>query len=169
MDFRRDHNEAGLSQVHYVLAYINFRAGHMTELATTAHCGLVHAKRSGDLRERLGAPWWVVISTIEGPEPVRVGIRACEDLVDVYGLEHPVALAGLGHLRAMAGETDGGRERVSPRGPGASRTNPASQGSPVPRGVPPAGVELLVGNPAAAERALRAAFLPSCSTWPAAT
>ena len=34
-DFRRDHNEAGLSQVHYVLAYINFRAGRMTELAAT--------------------------------------------------------------------------------------------------------------------------------------
>ncbi len=89
-----------MSQAHYILSSVHLRAGRIRQLEETARRGLVHAHRSGDLRELLGAPWWIVFALLAGPTPVPAGLQACEELVDAGGLEHIGVLAAMGHFKA---------------------------------------------------------------------
>lgn len=104
-------DEAGMSQAHYVLAFAHLRAGRVTDLPETARRGLEHAERSGDLRERLGAPWWVTLALLTGPTPVPECIEA-QRLLVVGGIEHVGVLSDLGRLTAMRGEIDEARELI---------------------------------------------------------
>lgn len=110
--FERAGDDVRVSQAHYLLGSVHLRAGRMDELAEVAWRGLERARRTGDLRERLGAPWWVVFHVLHGPTPVPECIRACEEVMDVGGLNHLAVVAALGHFRAMAGDIDEGRRLV---------------------------------------------------------
>lgn len=150
-------DEVGLSQAHYVLAAVHLRAGRMPQLEAIARRGLEHALQTGDLRERLGAPWWVVLHLLAGPTPVPACIRTCEEIMDVGGLQHLAVMAALGHFRAMLGETDQGRALVE-----RSR-DLLRERIRVPRplafiGQQRAAVELLAGDADAAIEALRQAL-----------
>lgn len=110
--FRRAGDEVLASQAHYVLASVHLRAGRMQELAEIAWRGIERARQAGELRERLGAPWWVVFHLLAGPTPVPDCIRACEEVMDVGGVNHLGVVAALGHFRAMLGDIDEGRRLV---------------------------------------------------------
>jgi hypothetical protein len=155
--FRAAGDEVGMSQAHYVLAFAHLRAGRIADLAETAWRGLEHAERSGDLRERLGAPWWVMDALLTGPTPVPECIRAGTELIVVGGIEHVGVLADLGRLRAMLGETDEARRLISR----ARRV--IRERLPLPRpqtsvAQSAAEVEVLAGDLAAAEVQLRPAL-----------
>ncbi|HZC99052.1 MAG TPA: BTAD domain-containing putative transcriptional regulator [Actinomycetes bacterium] len=155
--FRGEGDEVRMSQAHYILSSVHLRAGRVRELEETARRGLVHAHRSGDLRELLGAPWWVVFALLAGPTPVPACLQACEELVDAGGLEHPGVLAAMGHFKAMLGDFQRARELV------AHAQHVLRERLRVPRprifvGLRRAGVEVLAGNPEAAEHALRPAL-----------
>ena len=106
-------DESGLAQAHFVLALIHLRLGHPTEMEEVARRGLVHANRSGNAREELGARWLVAMALEPGPRPVRDCILACEDLVRWRGTEHPGVLSDVAYLRSMLGEFDEARELIA--------------------------------------------------------
>lgn len=147
----------GVSQAHYVLASVHLRGGRIAVLEEIGRRGLERARRTGDLRERLGAPWWVVFALLEGPTAVSTCIRTCEDIADVGGLTHLGVLAALGHFKAMIGAfAEGRRLAVQARQLLRERIR-------IPRplafiGQCSAGIEQLAGRPDAAARALREAL-----------
>jgi DNA-binding SARP family transcriptional activator/class 3 adenylate cyclase len=150
-------DEVGMSQACYVLAFTQLRAGQMAELLRTARRGLEHAARSGDLREQLGAPWWLLLGLLAGSTPVSEALPACAELVEVGGVEHPGSLAALGYLRAMAGDVDQARDLV------AGARDGVRERIRVPRPLVfvnqcAARIETLAGDPGAAEQALRPAL-----------
>jgi tetratricopeptide (TPR) repeat protein len=152
--FRDEGDQVRMSQAHYVLSSVHARAGRIRELEDTARHGLVHAHRSGDLRELLGAPWGVVLALLAGPTPVPACLQTCEELVDAGGIEHVGVLAAMGHFNAMLGDFQRARELVAH----AQQVLRERLRIPRPRlfvGLRTAEVEVLAGNPEAAERALR--------------
>jgi ATP/maltotriose-dependent transcriptional regulator MalT len=105
----------------------------------------------------LGAPWWIVFALLAGPTPVPACLQACEELVDAGGLEHIGVLAAMGHFKAMLGDFERARELVAH----AQHVLRERLRLPRPRlfvGLRTAAVEVLAGNPEAAERALRPAL-----------
>jgi tetratricopeptide (TPR) repeat protein len=155
--FRDEGDQVRMSQAHYILSSVHLRAGRIRELEETARRGLVHAHRSGDLRELLGAPWWVVFALLAGPTPVPACLQACEELVDAGGVEHIGVLAAMGHFKAMLGDFERARDLVAH----AQHVLRERIRLPRPRtfvGLRTAGVEVLAENPEAAERALRPAL-----------
>jgi DNA-binding SARP family transcriptional activator len=150
-------DQVRLSQAHYILSSVHLRAGRIRELEETARRGLVHAHQSGDLRELLGAPWWIVFALLAGPTTVPACLQACEELIDAGGLEHIGVLAAMGHFNAMLGDFQRARELVAH----AQHVLRERLRIPRPRlfvGLRTAGVEVLAGNPEAAERALQPAL-----------
>src|SRR5512133_2433288 len=155
--FRDEGDQVRMSQAHYILSSVHLRAGRIRELEETAHRGLVYAHRSGDRRALLGAPWWIVFALLAGPTPVPACLQACEELVHAGSLEHPGVLAAMGHFKAMLGDFQRARELVAH----AQHVLQERIRLPRPRtfvGLRTAGVEVLAGNPEAAERALRPAL-----------
>ncbi len=155
--FERDGDDVRVSQAHYLLASVHLRAGRMAELAEVAWRGIQRAERTGDLRERLGAPWWVVFHLLHGPTPAPECITRCEEIMDVGGLEHVGVMAALGHFRAMVGEVDEGRRLV------VRARDLLRERIRLPRplsfiGQQRAGIELLAGEHVAAADALREAL-----------
>ena len=105
----------------------------------------------------MGAPWWVVFALLVGPTPVPACLQACEELVDAGGLQHVGVLAAMGHFKAMLGDFQQARELIAH----AQQVLRERIRIPRPRlfvGLRTAGVEVLAGNPEAAERALRPAL-----------
>lgn len=99
----------GMSEACYVLASVHLRAGQMRELEETARRILAYAQRSGDMREMLGAPWFILFALVLGPTPVPAAIWGCEEVLWVGKTQHPGALFQLAVLRAMLGEFDQAR------------------------------------------------------------
>jgi len=159
--FQEAGDDVGVSQAHYVLASVHLRAGRIEELEEIGRRGIERARRTGDLRERLGAPWWVIFAMLEGPTPVPACIRTIEEIADVGGLTHLGALAALGHFKAMVGQFEEGR-RLATRARELLRERMR-----IPRplafiGLRSAGIEQLAGQPDAAVRALREALDIAC-------
>lgn len=155
--YRRRGDDVGISRACYVLACVHLRAGRVTALAEAAQEGFAHAERSSDTRERLGTRWWPVYAVLAGPAPVPEGIRTCEELVDVGGIKHPGALAGLALLAAMTGDMAGARATV------AEARQIVREQFRLPRplifiGQCQAAIEQLAGDDLAAEQALRFAL-----------
>ncbi len=156
-EFEREGDEIGASQAHYLLGSVHLRAGRMAELAEVAWRGIGRARRTADLRERLGAPWWVVFHLLHGPTTVAECLRSCQEVMDVGGLNHLGVVAASGHFRAMAGEVDEGRRLV------VRARELLRERIRLPRPLAfieerRAGVELLAGDHAAAAAALEEAL-----------
>lgn len=155
--FQQAGHDVGVSQAHYVLASVHLRAGRTAELEEIGRRGIENARRTGDLRERLGAPWWVIFAMLAGPTPVPACIRTIEEIADVGGLTHLGALAALGHFKAMIGQFEEGRRLVARAG------ELLRERIRIPRplafiGERSAGIEQLAGQPDAAAHALRRAL-----------
>ena len=103
-------DDIGISQACYLLATMCQRSGQIRKLEEIGRRGLDHARRSGDLREQLGALWWPSWALVAGPTPVPDAIRACQDLLSTGPGEHVGVLADLAYLKAMRGEFDEARE-----------------------------------------------------------
>ncbi len=99
-----------MSQASYVLAMAHLRAGEMRELEDVARRGLTYAQRSGDVREEIGALWWLPLALVTGATPVPECIRSCEELLRGRGIEHSGVLSDLARLKAMLGEFDEARD-----------------------------------------------------------
>jgi ATP/maltotriose-dependent transcriptional regulator MalT len=156
-EFTRSADDVGMSQASYVLAFAHLRAGRMRDLADVARRGLAHAERSGDIREQIGALWWVSLALVSGPTPVPDAIRSCEELLRSSRTEHAGVLSDLARLRAMVGEFEAARELI------ARARRDLTERLHVRRALTflahhGANVEVMAGDLAAAERILRPAL-----------
>lgn len=157
VEFTQSADDVGMSQASYVLAFAHLRAGRMRDLENVARRGLAHAERSGDVREQIGALWWVSLALVSGPTPVPEAIRSCEELLRSRRTEHAGVLSDLGRLRAMVGEFEAARELI------ARARRDLTERLHVRRALTflahhGAMVEVMAGDLAAAERMLRPAL-----------
>ncbi|MPZ14912.1 MAG: AAA family ATPase [Chloroflexi bacterium] len=156
--FGQSGDEAGLALACYVLGLVQMNLGELRAMVKTARRGLAHAERSGEPREEIQARVNVAWALVTGETPVPDCVHACEELAPWRGMEHPMILCELAELRAMLGDFNEARdliararlllvERIRGRRPLMFITGKSS-----------ASVEILAGDPAAAERELRAAL-----------
>jgi tetratricopeptide (TPR) repeat protein len=156
-EFTNSADDVGMSQASYVLAFTHLRAGRMRDLEDVARRGLAHAERSGDIREQIGALWWVSLALVSGPTPVPDAIRSSEQLLRSSRTEHAGVLSDLGRLRAMLGEFEAARDLI------ARARRDLTERLHVRRALTflahhGATIEIMAGDAPAAERVLRPAL-----------
>jgi DNA-binding SARP family transcriptional activator/tetratricopeptide (TPR) repeat protein len=150
-------DQAGMAQALFLLGMVHMRLGELSAMEQVARRGLACANSSGSAREELGARWAVAMALEAGSTPVPECISSFEELVRWRGTEHPGVLADLARLRAMLGEFDEARELIA----GARRLLAEQTRARRPLGLVSrraAEVEIMAGDLAAGERALRAAL-----------
>ena len=152
-------DDAGLAQACRLLAWAHGTACRYGEAAAAAERAVEHARLAGDERQRTHAASQYAVAAVEGPKPVLEAIERCEEIIQQVTEDrrsYGTVMGHLGCLEAMRGDFDRARELCS-RGRlmlqdmglnvvAASR----SQDSCI--------VEMLAGDPAAAERDLRRDF-----------
>ncbi|MFL5797251.1 MAG: BTAD domain-containing putative transcriptional regulator [Actinomycetota bacterium] len=155
--FAETANEGGLAQAVFLTANVEERAGRMAAMEERYRTSLVHADRSGQMREMLAARWMLADALTLGPVPVSECIDHCRELLSVRGIEIPGVRMALGLLSAMAGRLDEAREMndhtrwsIEER----MRVRRLLKFVALSRGT----IEQLAGNLRAAEREFRAAL-----------
>ncbi|MGH3058827.1 MAG: AAA family ATPase [Gaiellaceae bacterium] len=152
-------DDAGLAQACRLLAWAHGTAGRYGEAAAAAERAVEHARLAGDERQRTHAASQYAVAAVEGPKPVLEAIGRCEEILEQVTEDrrsYGTVMGHLGCLEAMRGEFDRARELCS-RGRlmlqdlglnvvAASRSQDSCT------------VEMLAGDPAAAERDLRRDF-----------
>jgi len=131
--FRDDGDQVRMSQAHYILSSVHLRAGRIRELEETARRGLVHAHRSGDLRELLGAPWGGRLRAPGRPHArpgLPPGLRGARRR---GGHRAHRGARRHGSLQRHARRLPAGTRTGRPRPAGAPRTPPHPPATPVPR------------------------------------
>jgi predicted ATPase len=120
---------------------------------------LTHAERAGAQHELLRARSYVALAAIEGPTPVPEALRRCRELLDQAKGEQ-VLEAGIGYAMA-SGEAMLGRFDEARRLAARSAAIYEELGQPLARAAWcqwPGMVELLAGDPEAAERIFRSGY-----------
>jgi class 3 adenylate cyclase/tetratricopeptide (TPR) repeat protein len=152
-----DHVE--LARAFRMLAWANGTACQYGEAAVAAQRAMEHAARGGDERQRRHAASQYAIAALYGPTPVTEAISRCETIVaDAVGDRRTqgLVMSLLSGLRAMQGDFDRARDLYT-----HARLMLADLGRSVvaaSTSQQSCGVEMLAGDPAAAERELRRDF-----------
>jgi predicted ATPase len=153
--FRERGDEHGLCRALRLSAWVHWIQAHADAAAADWEQAAEHARRAGAEHERVEILGWVASSLFFGPTPVEDGIRRCEFIRDEVG-GHPAAVADvlqpLAGLHAMAGRFERARELLM-----ESHAIFEEHGLGLYSAVShhAAMVELLAGDPEAAERSLR--------------
>jgi hypothetical protein len=114
---------------------------------------LEYADAAADIRERMASRWLLAMTAVQGPIAVPDAISRCEGWASVDGATHPGVLTELARLHAMAGEFDRARELdATARTEFVERMRTRRMRMFLAEST--ATVELLAGDPAAAEAAL---------------
>jgi class 3 adenylate cyclase/tetratricopeptide (TPR) repeat protein len=120
---------------------------------------LIHAERAGAKRGRSLIRKGLARARLLGPSPVQDALRRCEDILGAArgdpALE-AISLASIGHLQAMVGRFDEARASYRHSRAIGEEFGLASWLAALPLYSGP--IELLAGEPAAAERELRAGY-----------
>ena len=111
--FSTSGDHARAAQACYVLAIVHEREGVIHEMEEVSRLGLVHADRSGRLREEVGPRWNLALAVRTGATPVQEAVRTCEEIIDRRGMFHPGVLCELATLRAMEGELGEARDMIA--------------------------------------------------------
>ncbi|WP_052668040.1 AfsR/SARP family transcriptional regulator [Nitriliruptor alkaliphilus] len=101
---RTDGDDALESQACYLLGLIELRRAQPRRMEAVARDGLIAAERSGNLRERLAARWWLALALVEGPTPTDEALAECLELAELDGEHHPGVLAEMARLHVRRGE-----------------------------------------------------------------
>ena len=156
--FERAGDEHGLSGAlrldawcHWIGAQADAAAGAWEQAAT-------HARNAGHEHERIEILGWIASSLFFGPTNVTEGIRRCEDIlaeVETNMAATADVLRPLAGLRAMQGQFEEARQLLT-----TSDATFAELGLTLNSAVShhAAMVELLAGDPVAAERSLRSGY-----------
>jgi predicted ATPase len=156
--FEREEDEHGLCDALRLRAWLHWTEAQAEAAAEAWEEAAAHARGAGAEHERIEILGWVAASLVFGPAPVADAVRRCEAIRrEVSG-----SLVAAGHvlqplagLHAMAGRFDRARELLA-----------TSQGTFEELGMTlslavshfAATVELLAGDPVAAERSLRESY-----------
>ena len=148
-------DDAGLSRAWQLVTDADV-GGKWAERTKALERALDHAERAGDRRQRSSLVALLAQALHYGPTPVETAIARCDELLAAAEGDRALAAAlmsTLGGLNAMRGEFDRARSLWS-----QARTlyeELGLQHRRAVRSLVPAGIELLAGNPGAAERELR--------------
>jgi predicted ATPase/class 3 adenylate cyclase len=156
--FERLGDDLGLCRARRLEAWLFFNGARGEAAATAWERAAAHARQAGDLHEYYEILTWIASSLWFGPTPAGEGIRRCEAMrAEVReSLESEAAiLRQLACLNAIVGRFAIARELIA-----TSNATYADLGLTlyVASSEHEAIVELLAGNPAAAERSARAAY-----------
>jgi class 3 adenylate cyclase/tetratricopeptide (TPR) repeat protein len=152
-------DHAALARAWRLLASVHGRACRFERESVAGEQAMVHARAAGDRRQELRSAAALAMSRAYGPAPVDAAIPECERILeDARGDRRTegLMLGSLARLYALAGDFD--RARSSYR---AARRTLEELGSNVlaaSLSLDSHAVELLAGDPAAAERELRSDF-----------
>src|SRR5262249_34152010 len=148
----------GLCRAWRLQASVHWNEANAAAAADAWERAAAHARRAGDERARADNLTWIASAIWFGPTPARDGIRRCEEiLAEVDGnLEfEALTLRHLAGLHAMSGDFGLARSLLA-------ESNAALEGLPPTLNAASshneAVIELLAGDPAAAERSLRNGF-----------
>jgi class 3 adenylate cyclase/tetratricopeptide (TPR) repeat protein len=153
-------DEAALAQAETLLGTLQFWLGDSATAETSLQQALEHARSGGRSRDEADALSWLLVVALFGLMPVQEAFRRCEVILEqVRGtrsmLEAQSLLSG-GVLYAMRGEFDRARafvnDALSINLELGNRVTWGAQSAEVAK------VELLAGDPPAAERVARAAY-----------
>jgi DNA-binding SARP family transcriptional activator/tetratricopeptide (TPR) repeat protein len=147
-------DEAGLARALILGGEVRLFRGSAGSAFQALETGLQHARHAGDRRLEAEAVMWLAMAAAMGPMPVAEATRRLEAIRGTA--DHPVAETAVlvlgGLLEAMEGRFDAARARVDrARAVGAELSIHTSSGAAVWLGH----IELLAGEPEAAEMALR--------------
>jgi class 3 adenylate cyclase/tetratricopeptide (TPR) repeat protein len=154
--FREGGDDAGLALAYRLLAWAHGTACRYGDATAAAERAIEHATRAGDERQRNRAATQYAIAALYGPLPVSEAIARCEEIIEEVRDDHRsrgLVLGLLGCLEAMRGDFERARTLCSDgraflqelgRSVVAASTSQDS-----------CTVEMLAGDPAAAERDLR--------------
>ena len=152
--FEPAQDDAGLATAYRMLAWAHGTEGRYGVAADAAQRAIEHADRAGDTRQYLRASTLYALSALHGPTPASEAIERCRQIVeDVAGDRRAEGLVTviLGWLEAMRGDFDAAREHAR-RG----RAILDDVGTNVlAASTVSSEIEMLAGDPAAAERDLR--------------
>ena len=150
-------DDAGLAQGWTFSAYLWLSAGQAARMEEAIDRAIAHAGRAGNRRAALDALFLAPMINYFGPRPLAEGIVRCRELLErSQGARHVdgFSLIAWGLLEAMAGDIDEGRRRVRQGEETVGELGLGVLGLPQSSGV----LELMAGDPAAAERILRPTF-----------
>jgi class 3 adenylate cyclase/tetratricopeptide (TPR) repeat protein len=149
-------DDMGLAQASSLLAEAHWTRGQFAIMEDVLDRALVHAERAQDTRGRSFLLSALARALHLGPTPVDIALRRCADISARTGDDHMLAAAILppaGGLHALRGEFEQARSHYQ-----RARANFEEFGLRVALAALPlysGPIELLAGNPAAAERELR--------------
>jgi class 3 adenylate cyclase/tetratricopeptide (TPR) repeat protein len=152
-------DDGGLAQAYRLLAWAHGTACRYGEAAAAAERAVEHARLAGDERQRTHAASQYAVAAVEGPKPVLEAIERCEEIIEQVTEDrrsYGTVMGHLGCLEAMQGRFDRARELCS-----TGRLMLQDTGLNVvaaSRSQDSCIVEMLAGDPAAAERDLRRDF-----------
>ena len=157
--FAETGDELGLAKSWSLIGYVNWHLCRGAAMQDAFERALSHLQRSGDLRER----WWILTKLLDaaifGPVPAEQGIRRCNELLavgdGVRSLETSATLA-IASLEAMRGNFGAAREGYAQSREIAEELGLTQWLASLGNYIGP--IELLAGDPAAAERALRQGY-----------
>jgi predicted ATPase/class 3 adenylate cyclase/DNA-binding winged helix-turn-helix (wHTH) protein len=156
--FERDGDEYGLCNAFCLRAWAHWIEARTDAAAAAWEQAAVHAQRAGAEHDRTEILRWVAISLFLGPTPVPDGIRRCETIRSEVG-GNPAAVAhvrqALAGFHAMAGRFDRARELLATSNAAFEDLGLTLR---VAGGHDAGWVELLAGDPVAAERILRTGY-----------
>ncbi len=147
---------AGLAEAYRLLAWAHGTAGRYGAAAEAAQRAVEQARLAGDDRQRSRAATQYAVAALYGPTPVAEAIPHCEEIVeqaDGDRRSEGLVLSLLARLEAMQGDFDRARALSS-----EARETLGELGRSVvafSTSLDSCGVEMLAGDPAAAERELR--------------
>jgi class 3 adenylate cyclase len=163
-------DDRGLARAWLVAASVPATRGQAARMEEAARQTLRYARRSGVYREEAWALWWLAEAILKGPTPVAAGSERCEKLLE---RRHELRVGDVGLLgtlalfRAMEGEFDRGRQLIRQ---GRELIESLGHGRPLLATMCWRGeLELLAGEPAAAEASLSEAHERAVSSGSAAT
>lgn len=149
-------DDLGLTKAWQLLATSHAEAFEFRAMETPLERALEHARRAGDPLEEAEVLMPVLYAALVGPLPARAGIRQCDETasqVKDRRIEAQATGTG-GVLRAMVGEFTEGRELLA-------RSRAIDEDLGFVHSGPPMGswqLEMLAGNPVAADRELEHAY-----------
>ena len=111
--FSASGDHARAAQACYVLGIVHERRGATRKMEEVSRRGLLHADRSGRLREEVGPRWTLARAVRTGDTPVGEAVRTCEEILDRRGMFHPGVLCELATLHAMEGKFDEARAMLA--------------------------------------------------------
>jgi DNA-binding SARP family transcriptional activator/tetratricopeptide (TPR) repeat protein len=155
--FTESGDEGGIAQAVFLTANVEERAGRIAAMEEGYRVSLLHADRSGQMREMLAARWMLADALAHGSVPVSECIERCRELLSTHGVEIPGVCTALGLFFAMAGRFDEAREMADRARwilEERMRVKRLLKFVAVHRGA----IECLAGDLAAAEREFRAAL-----------